>query len=110
MPKKPCAETNCKKLIPLGQTRCPKHERAKRERYERRRGSSAERGYGAVWRRIREAHLAAHPLCVVCGKPASHVDHADGNNKNNRPSNLQSMCPGDHSAKTCREDGGFGNE
>jgi 5-methylcytosine-specific restriction protein A len=48
--------------------------------YDERRGSSAQRGYGAAWRRARAAHLAEHPLCVECERqgssvPATVVDH-----------------------------------
>ena len=42
--------------------------------------TTAQRGYGAAWRRAREAFLRDHPLCVMClaeGKltPATVVDH-----------------------------------
>ncbi|MGA6536930.1 HNH endonuclease signature motif containing protein [Stenotrophomonas sp. NPDC101269] len=40
---------------------------------------------------------------------ASHVDHRDGDSRNNDLSNLQGLCRPCHSAKTAREDGGFGN-
>ena len=51
-----------------------------RRRYDDRRGSSAERGYGAAWRRARLGHLARHPLCVQCereglSEAATVVDH-----------------------------------
>lgn len=47
-----------------------------------RRGSAAERGYGARWRKARLHHLKKHPLCVLCKKagrvtPATVVDHIE---------------------------------
>ena len=41
---------------------------------------TVERGYGYKWQKRRLAHLAAHPLCVMCkaeGRvtPANVVDH-----------------------------------
>ena len=67
-----------------------------------------------AWRRIREGVLRANPLCVECEKqrrvtPATVVDHIDGDAMNNDPSNLQGLCAPCHSAKTARQDGGFGN-
>ncbi len=97
MPLKECSK--CSKLIPLGKPYC---ESCKRP-------SAAARGYGYRWKRYRLEYLAAHPFCVVCGKPATDVDHIDGNSRNNNASNHQSMCHGCHAAKTCRENGGFGN-
>ena len=113
MPSKPCAETNCGALVELGVTRCTKHERAKRERDKRQRGTTAERGYGAEWRRIRAAHLSANPWCWAprCRMPAQEVHHLkrlrDGGT--HEPSNLLSLCRHHHSQLTAREDGGFGN-
>ncbi len=48
--------------------------------HDERRGSAAARGYDARWRRARDAHLAANPLCVCClangtMHPAELVDH-----------------------------------
>jgi 5-methylcytosine-specific restriction protein A len=58
-------------------------------------------------------HLRAHPLCEDCKKlglivPAKEVDHIDGNSSNNDPDNHRSLCKSHHSAKTCRENKGFG--
>ena len=66
-----------------------------------------------VWRAIRAEQLAHEPLCRECTKanrvtPATDVDHIDGDSHNNRPSNIQSLCRSHHSAKTVRENGGFG--
>ena len=42
-------------------------------------------------------------------KPATHVDHDDGDTYNNAPDNLVSLCQPHHSQKTAKHDGGFGN-
>jgi 5-methylcytosine-specific restriction protein A len=70
----------------------------------------------AAWREIREAQLCREPLCRECTKAgrvtaATVCDHVDGNANNNPAdgSNYQSLCKTCHSAKTAREDGGFGN-
>lgn len=52
------------------------------KRFDDRRGSSAERGYGYAWQKAREAYLKKHPLCKMhadLGRvvPASVVDHVD---------------------------------
>ena len=47
---------------------------SKQRDYERRRGNSSERGYGADWQKVRSRALKRHPLCH-CGAPATQVDH-----------------------------------
>ncbi|VVE50985.1 hypothetical protein PMO31116_04653 [Pandoraea morbifera] len=48
---------------------------------------------------------------IVAGKGEAHVDHVDGDSHNNPPdgSNWQTLCVPCHSAKTAKENGGFGN-
>ena len=50
------------------------------KRYDDKRGSSAERGYGYRWQKAREGFLRSHPLCVIherSGKIAAAIvlDH-----------------------------------
>jgi 5-methylcytosine-specific restriction protein A len=66
------------------------------------------------WLRLRAHVLNQSPLCVAClaegrTRAASHVDHIDADTSNNDLANLQGLCRPCHSAKTAREDGGFGN-
>ena len=62
------------------------------------------------WKRLRRMVLAKDPICITigCNKPATDVDHIDGNNANNHMSNLDALCHSCHSRKTVFHDGGFG--
>ena len=56
---------------------CPEHSAGSPDRL---RGSAAERGYDAKWRRARKRFLQRHPLCANCLSqgvltPATVVDH-----------------------------------
>lgn len=88
-------------------------KRLARRKAEAARPNAAERGYDAIWKALRDQHIARHRRCVKCGRPATHVDHViphrgdDGLRLN--PSNLQSLCANCHSSKTASRDGGFGN-
>lgn len=82
------------------------------------RPTTAERGYGARWRRTRAVKLSATPLCEDCDErgvtmPASEVDHIDGKGPNGPAGhdvlNLRSLCKSCHSRKTVMCDGGFGH-
>lgn len=55
-------------------------------RVDRERGSAAQRGYGARWRRYRTSFIARHPLCFYCEHgvfgparvvPTDLVDHVE---------------------------------
>lgn len=106
---RPCLVSRCPNLTRTA--RCPQHTptQSQGERdYDRSRGSASQRGYGARWRRLRAMQLNAHPLCVVCGRAATDVDHIISRRKGGTDveDNLQSMCHQHHSEKTNREDGG----
>jgi 5-methylcytosine-specific restriction endonuclease McrA len=55
------------------------------------------------WRRIRKLQLAREPLCRMCGRTATDVDHirplADGGAFDD-PANLRSLCHECHSRVT----------
>lgn len=68
----------------------------------------------AEWRAARGAYIAQHPTCeeAGCGKPTKHVDHRISRRKGGAsldPRNFKGQCHSHHSAKTARQDGGFGN-
>lgn len=65
-----CAWHNCPQLVPQETRFCKAHAHA----YERGRGTSAERGYGAAHRRERARWQAAMdsgvvPVCAKCNQP-----------------------------------------
>lgn len=111
MPRKPAAPCTfhgyppCPALVPGG-GRCPDHTVV--------RASAHARGYDARWSRTRAKKLKATPLCEWpgCTKPATDVDHIDGQGPNSPhghdQANLQSLCHPHHSTKTATQDGGFG--
>ena len=82
------------------------------------RPNSAARGYDGKWRKARAAYLSRHPLCVHCldeGRVAAAtvvdhiIPHKGDWKKFWKSDNWQALCASHHSAKTAREDGGFGN-
>jgi 5-methylcytosine-specific restriction protein A len=80
-----CRHAGCRELVT--DTYCPvhaaEHDAQKAEgvkRYDRWRGTPAERGYDGDWQRASKAYLRLHPLCERClemGKvePATMVHH-----------------------------------
>jgi hypothetical protein len=77
MPRRVCLERGCGMLTT--RTRCPAHERQQ----DRRRGSTAQRGYGAQHQTMRRRllPLAYGRPCPRCGQPilpgqALDLDHA----------------------------------
>jgi len=93
-------------------SKCQAHIRA----YDQQRGSSAQRGYDAEWRKLRDSIIDANPFCVVDGKPGYEddplvVDHTvpiSAGGARLDPSNLQPMHASCHSRKTALEDGRWG--
>jgi 5-methylcytosine-specific restriction endonuclease McrA len=88
-----CAEPYCTTILPDGPGRCPEHRGAPR---------SGTPGYGANWRRIRDAYIAEFPQCEFpgCTKPAVDVHHIDGRHPSepraNDWTNLESLCRSHH--------------
>ncbi|WP_213002631.1 HNH endonuclease signature motif containing protein [Winogradskya consettensis] len=101
--KKVCSTSGCPALVDTG--RCDSCN----GKAEAKRGSAAQRGYDARWRRTRAAHLGRHPLCP-CGSIATDVDHIDGlgpkGPRGHDPSNLRSLCHSCHSQRTGRDQPG----
>lgn len=110
-PLKPCSKRGCPNLT--RERYCDDHKQLN-NCYDTNRGSAAQRGYGARWRKARAYYLFQNPICVRCGDIATVVDHivphkGDMNlfwNLNN----WQPLCKTCHDRKTVKEDGGFGNK
>ncbi len=104
-PKRPCLKTGCNELVSDGY--CDKHRPI--QKYDKYRGTAAERGYDSRWRKAREGYLLHHPLCVECMKedivePATVVDHRIPHKGNKQlfwdKKNWQSLCKRCHDKKT----------
>ena len=111
-PKHPCRHPGCTTLISTG-SYCQRHTPKPADR----RASAASRGYGRAWRRVSKAYLADHPWCVECRRRgrralATEVDHITPHKGDPGlfwdKENWQPLCHSCHSAKTAKEDGGFG--
>jgi len=109
-PARACAVAGCPNKAAPGSSRCVEHARARKRESDRGRPSAAARGYDRKWRMNRARFLKAHPTCVVCGKPATDVDHIIPRREGGTDQwhNLQALCHECHSSKTARLDGGFG--
>jgi len=89
----------CRRTVPSGQ-RCqctPKPDN---------RPTATARGYDRAWHRIRDAFLAAHPTCAVCGAVAVDVDHIVARRAGGSDdwANLQALCARHHrSTKQAQE-------
>jgi 5-methylcytosine-specific restriction enzyme A len=110
-PKKPCSYPRCPELTESRY--CDAHTKNYDREYERQRGTSTQRGYGANHRRLRKMVLAQEPLCRYCTErgdvePATELDHIDGNQWNLKWENLQGLCKSCHSRKTVKEQGALG--
>lgn len=106
-----CSTPRCpRRSTPQGKGKCEQHIAAVYQEQDERRGTSAERGYGHAWRKLRAHILSIEPLCRSCaarGRVAagSEVDHVTPKSKGGTDdvSNLQSLCKSCHSDKTMRE-------
>lgn len=98
-PPRPCRVRTCPGLSLDGSGYCPDHAHVgleaaarRRELDDRRRGTSASRGYGGRWQKVRATKLRRNPVCEKCNQLAKVVHHLDGDQLNNAIENLQSLC------------------
>ena len=73
-PKRPCRMMGCPNLTDRKSCYCEAHEKTMQRHYEHfARGYDQHARYGSVWRRIRDRHLAGHPLCEMCKEQGRYV-------------------------------------
>ncbi|MDB5053135.1 MAG: endonuclease [Bacilli bacterium] len=117
-PLRPCGKVGCTTLTRAQY--CPAHAQLKQQTYNKERGTAAERGYNARWKKARIIYLKRNPLCVCedCKRTgsvvaATVVDHIIPHKGNYElfwnQNNWQSMSEEHHNRKTAKENGGFGN-
>lgn len=109
-PLRPCRSPNCPNLT--RERYCESHK-SLAYKYDQTRGTAAQRGYGARWRKARSHFLMQHPICDRCNDVATVVDHITPHKGSYDlfwdRDNWQPLCVSCHSRKTVQEDGGFGN-
>ena len=112
-PLSPCGCTSCPGLADPGKCYCKQHAAKAAKAEQDRRGTSSQRGYGRCWQRLRLLVLARDPVCrhPGCTELSTDADHIVPRSQGGTDSlgNLQGLCHSHHSAKTAKEDGGFGN-
>ena len=101
-PKRPCSYLGCPRLT--NDRYCEEHTRIVNNNYNRyERDRETPKRYNRAWKRIRDAYVAAHPLCEECLKqgrvvPVDQVHHIvplrEGGT--NDLSNLVSLCSACH--------------
>ncbi|CAJ0861953.1 hypothetical protein AMST5_01444 [freshwater sediment metagenome] len=97
-PPRICA---CGRVVAYG-VKCACQMQRKAE-HDRRRPSASARGYDSKWRAYREAFLRRHPTCVMCGAPATVVDHIEPHKGDKalfwRHDNHQALCATCHNSR-----------
>ena len=109
-PGTPCTKPSCPGIVRAGVCSvCGPLRLTVQRQHDERRGTAAQRGYGANWQRLRTMVLNASPLCAECDRqgrvtPATDVHHKvkrrDGGPDTFE--NLEPLCHACHSAITAR--------
>jgi len=106
---RPCSYGRCPHITTHPSGYCEQHRALA---YKDERPTAAERGYDAAWRKLRAAHLAENPYCVMCAEmgkveQATEVDHIIPHKGDEQLrmdlANLQGLCAWHHKSKTARE-------
>lgn len=110
-PARPCRQAGCPNLTEHRSGWCDDHRAD--HMWQRRKGAAEKttaRGYGYRWRKLRDAVLAARPLCKMCDDRgrvtlATEVDHIVPKAKGGTDAwdNLQPLCSDCHREKTNKE-------
>jgi len=108
-PARPCRVPGCPTTTTHRKGWCPTHLIAHHAAENEQRGTAAERGYDARWRRARLRFLSIHPLCRYCEaegvtKAATVVDHITPHRGDRKlfwdQNNWQPLCKFHHDQKT----------
>ena len=101
-PKVPCKFINCRFTVNPGEGYCSVHNDEKYKQDVAYRGNAKDRGYDALWKKVRMMYMRANPLCFDCGKAAQMVHHikalCDGGERL-MADNLMSLCNECHGAR-----------
>jgi len=108
-PKKICSYPGCPNVTT--ERYCAEHKKSMNNNYYKYGRDPATKGrFDARWRKVREAYLSAHPLCVHCLEqgfyvPATEVHHisplSEGGDDSDE--NLMALCKSCHSRITMSE-------
>lgn len=108
-PASPCSFPLCP-MASVSHGRCAQHQREDRQRFDQHRGTAAQRGYDAEWKRVRAWHLHDNPWCVTCLGEGRHVLATDVDHQpryvpgtDHHAYLLTSYCHAHHSARTSRQ-------
>ena len=101
-PLRPCNHTGCSQLVTSGY--CEAHSKQVQKRYDKQRGTAAERGYDSRWQRFREIYMRGHPLCAMCEDKGyivkadliHHKTPLDQGGEKYADDNLMSVCSSCH--------------
>jgi 5-methylcytosine-specific restriction protein A len=110
-PPKPCAYPGCGKLVSNGTSRCDVHTSKKESNFNKSQLSSAQRGYGYSWQKLRLVILKRDSgLCQPClalgkltqGNIVDHIINKEIGGSDD-PENLRVICKPCHMMKTASE-------
>jgi 5-methylcytosine-specific restriction protein A len=105
MPRRAPRICACGRVVAAG-VKCAceiERDKQRKQRFDQKRPSASARGYDSKWRSYREAYLRKHPTCVMCGAPASVVDHVKAHKGDMnlfwRHDNHQALCATCHNSR-----------
>lgn len=114
--KKRCKTYGCKNLhrnVSGYCDECTEKWRKAHPRKDDKRPSASARGYDSRWTKFAKDYLKLHPVCAICGQPATCVDHKDipadvmldmWGSFDYDPSHYQALCTSCNTRKGNRED------
>jgi len=106
-----CTRPGCPGIVRDGVCSvCGSVRSERNQQYDARRGTAAQRGYGARWRKLRAMQLRRQPLCEQCIKngrivTATEVHHIEAKRDGGPDAfeNFMSLCKSCHSKVTAEQ-------